>query len=308
MMHLDLRSIARALNGQVRGRQVRAPGPGHSRHDDSLAIWLSHQSPIGFRTHSHAGDDWRVCQDYVCQRLGIEPVRRSSVETSPIERMTARVHAREARVQDEQELDRKRRRANELWAAASDPRGTLVETYLGSRALALPDEIAGAVLRFHPACPWAGENGLEFHPAMIAAMRTINGDEIVGVHRTILSAGGDNLGRRMFGQASGTAVKLDVDENVTEGLTIGEGIETVLAARQLGFRPAWVLGSIGAIASFPVLSGIDALTILEEQDANGASGRGVSKCAERWHAAGREVLLVAPAVGNDINDALREVS
>ena len=48
----------------------------------------------------------------------------------------------------------------------------------------------------------------------------------------------------MYGEANGAAIKLDADEMVTMGLTIGEGIETVLSARQLGFRPAWALGSV----------------------------------------------------------------
>jgi hypothetical protein len=34
-------------------------------------------------------------------------------------------------------------------------------------------------------------------------------------------------------------------------LSIGEGVETVLAARQIGFRPAWVLGSAGAVGRRP---------------------------------------------------------
>ena len=56
------------------------------------------------------------------------------------------------------------------------------------------------------------------------------------------------------------AIKLDADENVEQGLHIGEGIETCLAGRQLDFKPCWALGSAGAIRGFPVLSGIEALT------------------------------------------------
>jgi hypothetical protein len=45
---MDLRSIALALNGVVSGRQVLAPGPGHSPQDRSLAIRPSPEAPDGF--------------------------------------------------------------------------------------------------------------------------------------------------------------------------------------------------------------------------------------------------------------------
>jgi putative DNA primase/helicase len=87
------------------------------------------------------------------------------------------------------------------------------------------------------------------------------------------------------------------------GLVVGEGIETTLTARQLGFRPAWALGSVGAIAAFSVLSGIEALTILAE--AGKPSADAVQICGQRWSEAGREVIVVSPRMGADINDALR---
>ena len=88
-------------------------------------------------------------------------------------------------------------------------------------------------------------------------MRSVATDEITATHRTRLSPAGVKLGRRMLGIAAGSAIKLDAEDALTHGLTIGEGIETVLAARQLGFRPAWAMGSVGGIASFPLLPGIE---------------------------------------------------
>ena len=44
--------------------------------------------------------------------------------------------------------------APQVWRKGVDPRGTLVETYLMGRALTLPRDIAGEVIRFHGACPW----------------------------------------------------------------------------------------------------------------------------------------------------------
>jgi len=89
------------------------------------------------------------------------------------------------------------------------------------------------------------------------------------VHRTALTEHGRKVGRKMLGRVSGAAIKIDDDAEVTMGLAVGEGIETALAARQLGLRPVWALGSVGAIRSFPVLPGIGSLTILTESDLTG---------------------------------------
>jgi hypothetical protein len=77
--------------------------------------------------------------------------------------------------------DRKREVALRIWAEALNLFGTIVETYLRSRSLTLPDSVAGRVIRFHPACPWCeGETTIRV-PAMIAAMRSIITDEIRAV-------------------------------------------------------------------------------------------------------------------------------
>src|SRR5262245_56379423 len=54
---LDLRSIARALGGEISGRQILAAGPGHSRSDRSLSVRIEPEAPDGFLVHSFAGDD-----------------------------------------------------------------------------------------------------------------------------------------------------------------------------------------------------------------------------------------------------------
>ena len=40
-MNLSLKALAAALGGEVASNQVRAPGPGHSPKDRSLAAWLA---------------------------------------------------------------------------------------------------------------------------------------------------------------------------------------------------------------------------------------------------------------------------
>jgi hypothetical protein len=179
-----------------------------------------------------------------------------------------------------------------LWREGVDPRGTFAETYLASRRLELDGDIAGYVLRWHP-----GQG------AMLALFRNIGTGEPQAVSRTFLDLGGRKIGRRFLGPVGGCAVMLDAFDAVTTGLHVGEGIETCLAARQFGFRPAWAVGSAGTVASFPVLNGVEHLTLLAEHDE--ASARAVQACAIRWDAAGREVVLNRPIGGKDLNDVLR---
>jgi hypothetical protein len=195
--------------------------------------------------------------------------------------------------------------AGALWRVSIDPRGTLVERYLKSRALDLPDEAANEAIRFHPDCSF--EYGERF-PAMVCLVRNIFSNEPQGIHRTALTADGRDgkTFRKSLGALAGGAIKLDPDEDIEQGLCIGEGVETCLAGRQMGLRPVWAAVSTSGIAKFPVLGGVDGLRILKENDANGASARAVEECARRWYEAGRDVTITEPDIGKDLNDELRE--
>jgi hypothetical protein len=69
--HLDPRSMARALGGEVSGQQVSAPGPGHSPMDRSLSIKIDPTAPDGFLVNSFSGDDPAECRDHVRSKLGL---------------------------------------------------------------------------------------------------------------------------------------------------------------------------------------------------------------------------------------------
>jgi putative DNA primase/helicase len=186
-----------------------------------------------------------------------------------------------------------RNRALALWRASEDPRGTIVDRYLASRGLSLDNDIAGPLLRWNAAIG-----------GMVALFRGIATDEPQAVSRTFLDHEGRKIGRKFLGPVGGGAIKLDANENVLGGLHLGEGIETCLAARQLGLSPVWALGSAGAIAAFPVLTGIEALTLLREHD--DANARAADQVTCRWQAQGREVFDAWPNVGKDVNDSLKE--
>jgi putative DNA primase/helicase len=195
------------------------------------------------------------------------------------------------------------KRALTMWWTARPIISTLAETYLRSRSLEYLDP-DGDVLRFHPHCPFGGE----VRPCMIALFRAIIGNKPVAIHRTALTIDGCKFDRRTLGPIGGAAIKLSADEDVTMGLHVGEGIETTLAAMALGFRPAWALGSAEGIAKFPVLAGIEALTIITDHDKPDARGRQAGhevalECSERWMSAAREVRSVVPRrLGADMAD------
>jgi putative DNA primase/helicase len=296
---LTLCALARAFGGEIVGRdKILCPGPGHGAKDRSLQITVSAISPDGFLCHSFAGDDFRACRDYIRKRLNLPSFGYNSA-------LVRRERPAKSSESDQAE-DRKREAALRIWAEARDLHGSIVPRYLKDRGLALPTGVANKVLRFHPDCPWRERESLLRVPAMVALMRDIVTDEPCGIHRTRLTEDGRKVDRRMLGDAAGAAIKIDDDTRVTIGLTIGEGFETCLAGRQIGFRPVWALGSVGAIAKFPVLPGIEGLTILAE--AGEASIRAVDECGTRWDAGGREVIIVDPRAGSDLNDAIREVA
>jgi Toprim domain-containing protein len=314
-MICDLRSLARALGGEISGRQVLAPGPGHGRLDRSLSIRFDPAAPGGFVVHSFAGNDPIACKDYVRERLGlpewepgdeqdrrIDPLRRARFDRTAMDREATK------RPRSEDDLLRIKR-ARALWTEGADPRDTMAPQYLMARALDLLDDLAGTVLRFHPRCPWRNEDTgkTDRIPALLAAFRSIDDDEITGVHRIRLDQPQrwPKAHRRMLGVVHRAAVKFGP---ISDMLYIAEGVETSMAARQcmatgdIERAPIWALGSVGAISFFPILDGVKRLIILGESGE--ASAQAVRLCGQRWQHAGRRVQVLYSEIGSDANDAL----
>jgi hypothetical protein len=143
---------------------------------------------------------------------------------------------------------------------------------------------------------------------MICLVRNIVTNEPQAIHRTALAPDGAAIKRDgktyrlTLGSTAGGAIKLDPDEEVTQGICIGEGLETCLSGRLIGYRPIWSVLSTSGVARFPLLPGIDGLTIFGEYDEKQQSMEAIQSCAERWLAAGKEVLTAWPMAGNDLND------
>jgi DNA polymerase len=194
------------------------------------------------------------------------------------------------------------------WASAVPLGGTPGERYLadtrGVEVSKLPGSINGA-LRFHPRCVF----GDSCAPCVLALMRDAVTDTPVGVQRIGLAVGpGGRVtkqGRRALGHKG--VVKL-WSVNGDGRLTIGEGVETVLAAAtripwRVPLTPAWSTVDSGGLAKFPVIEGVEHLVVLvDHDDAGMAAARGPQR---RWHAAGRRVDTPRPKQpGWDFNDVV----
>jgi putative DNA primase/helicase len=190
-----------------------------------------------------------------------------------------------------------------IWRESRSIVDTPAATYLDRRRVLGEALAAGSdVLRFHGHCPYGG-NGAR-HPCLIALLRDVITNEPKAIVRTALTPDGTKVGgRKALGPVDGAAIKLSADEDVAEGLHIGEGLESVLSAMARGLLPAWALGGAGNMAAFPVLSGVEALIIIVDHDLSGTGQRAALECSERWIASGREVRVMVPSkAGSDFNN------
>jgi phage/plasmid primase-like uncharacterized protein len=163
-------------------------------------------------------------------------------------------------------------------------------------------------LRFHSRCPWG--NGTT--AAIIGRFTGAVSNAPRGIWRRPIS--GEKP--KTLGPIKGCVIRLWPDTAVERGLVLGEGPETVLAAatwishRGTLLVPAWAAGGSSNIKKFPVLSGIEALTLLVDNDRPDKHDRragqdAAAECATRWSAAAREVIRLTPkALGADFNDVV----
>ena len=181
MLTLDLRTLARALGGEVAGGQVLLAGPGHRPRDRSMSVRLSAAAPDGFIVHSFAGDDWRLCMDWVRERLGL-PLDSWKREKAPRRPPDGRRRPPKPPPEDddrEQKIAAAIAAAIAVWRGCVDPRRTLAERYLAGRGLVLDSYIAEEVIGWNPAIG-----------AMVALFRNIETNKPQAVSRTYLDAEG----------------------------------------------------------------------------------------------------------------------
>lgn len=230
---------------------------------------------------------------------------KGSTRTGPIE---GRGRPTEPTAPAQQSLD-KTERARRLIDTCEPATGTLVETYLASRLIEL--SATSPLLFTAGAWHWPTRSTWPAMVAPIVPIGAMEDEPAQAAHITFLDTDGRDKApvkpaRLYSGPKKGGVVKLVEDSGITTGLALAEGIETGLSAMMAGL-PTWACLDAGNLAEFPVLSGIEALTVVADYDQAGLDA--AEKVARRWRDAGREVRVLLPHdVGADFNDTAREVS
>ena len=243
-----------------------------------------------------------------------EAVRRLKGGTDPVAVATAteitkKRHARDA------EAQRKRARsidlARNIWRGTKPAAGTIVETYLRSRAIAMPPP---ATLRFHPCLGYKDPDKdlTIFLPAMVAPVQDANGD-LCGIHRTYIARDGSGKAdvaspKKMLGAVRGAAVRFARPEYV---LDLGEGIESTLSVVSAFYTAgeaiaAWAVLSLSNF-DIAVPRQVHTLRIWRDGDEKNRAEADATlkKQLKRHTAEGRRVLIIPPDDGMDFNDMLR---
>ncbi len=196
--------------------------------------------------------------------------------------------------------------ARRLFAMSQPIGGTLVEAYLRNRGITALHGTGS--LRFHPRCYYRPDDHgpTETWPAMIAAVTDLRGT-ITGAHRTWLAPDGSDKApidtqRKAMGDLLGHAVRFG---NAGEVMAAGEGIETILSARQalphMAMAAALSAAHLAAIL-FP--DDLRRLYIVRDNDPAGDGAR--DSLVERANAAGIEVIVLSPVL-EDFNEDLRHL-
>lgn len=184
-------------------------------------------------------------------------------------------------------------RAESIWRRTL-PLGELARVYLQGRGCVMPPPDSD--LRFLP--------GSDDHPPSLCARITDAATaRPLSLHFTPLLPDGSGHGERHLlkgHRKQGGVVRLWPDEAISRGLALAEGLESALAAAHV-VTPGWAAVDAGNLARFPVLAGIEALTIFADHDPAGM--KAATECGHRWRDAGREVrVLRARTAGADVAD------
>jgi hypothetical protein len=177
--------------------------------------------------------------------------------------------------------------------------------YLLARGCALPPRDSD--LRWHPNLRHAPSRRM--FPAMVGLVTdALDCRKRLGLHRTFLAHDGSGKAdvdspKMYLGHVTGGCVRVWNDESVTIGLGIAEGIETALSLAH-DVTPVWACMDAGHLGTFPVLAGIEALTIAVDHDQAGLDA--AKECKQRWLGAGCEVTTIrSKHPAHDLNDEVK---
>jgi putative DNA primase/helicase len=200
--------------------------------------------------------------------------------------------------------DTGRRLSRSLWGECLTIQpGDEAHLYLANRGHAAPP---GGALRFHPACPVSGVDGVTTLPALVALVRDANGDGDT-LHRTYLRDGAKapiDSPRRLMpgGITKGGAIRLMPHKGE---LGVAEGIETALAVwRDFGI-PCWSTISEGLLGDFIWPTDITKLHVFGDNDLNFVGQAAAYQLAKRASVHRNPVPVevhIPPVPGTDWDD------
>ena len=292
---MTARSLTTALAGRWTGSYGLCFCPAH---DDgktpALKVSDDDRKSDGIDLHCFGGCGWRDVKN---------ELRRRGLLSGREQRNPGQAARRgQAEAKPPPDSDDRRARiiaAKRIWVESRSAAGTAVERYLRSRGITLD---LPPTLRFHPALKH-GPTGLHL-PALVAAVTTWPGREVVAVHRTFLKADGSSKApasqnKMMLRRCSGGAVRLAAAGGE---LVLAEGIETALSVLQATGRPTWATLSTSGMKA--VVLPLEARTVIIAADGDEPGDRAAEEAGRRFCREGREVKIARPPAGMDFNDLL----
>jgi putative DNA primase/helicase len=248
---MSARTVTAALKGKWHGRYGTARCPCHDDHTPSLKIKDDPTKSDGIDVIDFGGCHWRDVK--------AELARQGLIDEGPNQKTHPRVFSetRSKKIAEADRDDENRRvdYALVLWEQSVPLGGTLGWRYFTERRglhIGLLDDLSHC-LRWH-----------DRERMIVALMTHPITNTPTGVHRTFLNPDATKRDRKMIGVRN--IIRLSPDESVTTGLGLCEGVEDGLAILLSGWAPVWCATCAGAIKSFPVLSGIESLTIFADTD------------------------------------------
>ncbi len=292
---MKAQDLTKALGGRWHGSYGTAKCPAHDDREPSLSIRGGADGEPVFTCFARC--DWRDIKD-VLRARGLLPERSERRRPYRRYRPPTTPKPRPVDVDQQQRMEFARRKWHEAVPVVDSP----AEVYLRERGLKPGLDGWAPSLRYHQALKH-GPTGLLL-PALVAAVTIWPDRNVVGVHRTFLTADGKKKApvtkpKMMLGKCAGGAVRLAPAE---PELVLSEGIETGLSVQQATGLPVWATLSTSGLRS--VILPPEVETVIIAADADAAGEDAAQEAARRFIAEGRTVKIARPPQGLDFNDLL----
>lgn len=181
-----------------------------------------------------------------------------------------------------------------IWNTTQPIVGSIAETYLKSRCL----QTWSSDMRFHPSLYFADDR--TERPTLVCAVRREG--QIIGIHRTFLTATGEKLGKKMLGPCGGGSVYVGGDGDVT---AIAEGIENALSVRIMsGDHRARYFAALSATGMRKLKLPEDRGQLMIFADGDRTGMTAAYELGERASLQGWNANTMIPPKGQDWNDEL----